>query len=185
MHRNIPIEAEIPLPEGSGEVMDLWAELAEQSAAGGEGSLRLTGRVRFAGLVQTGGEPEYFEHLADFSEEIPVDGTVGEQLADFRVELQDSSRTAGGLNVRAQVKAAAAMALQETARLITEAAVQDQKPVKQRGAGCLTLYFPEPGEQVWEIAKRYSTAPAAILEENGLTDDGAAGEGMLLIPAVR
>ena len=49
----------------------------------------------------------------------------------------------------------------------------------------LTLYFPEPGEQVWEIAKRYSTAPAAILEENGLTDDGAAGEGMLLIPAVR
>ena len=134
---------------------------------------------------QTGGEPEYFEHLADFSEEIPVDGTVGEQLADFRVELQDSSRTAGGLNVRAQVKADAAMALQETARLITEAAVQEQKPVKQRGAGCLTLYFPEPGEQVWEIAKRYSTAPAAILEENGLTDDGAAGEGMLLIPAVR
>ena len=116
---------------------------------------------------------------------IPVDGTVGEQLADFRVELQDSSRTAGGLNVRAQVKADAAMALQETARLITEAAVQEQKPVKQRGAGCLTLYFPEPGEQVWEIAKRYSTAPAAILEENGLTDDGAAGEGMLLIPAVR
>lgn len=185
VHRNIPIESEIPLPEGSGEVMDLWAELAEQSAAGGEGSLRLTGRVRFAGLVQTGGEPEYFEHLADFSEEIPVDGTVGEQLADFRVELQDSSRTAGGLNVRAQVKADAAMALQETARLITEAAVQEQKPVKQRGAGCLTLYFPEPGEQVWEIAKRYSTAPAAILEENGLTDDGAAGEGMLLIPAVR
>ena len=116
---------------------------------------------------------------------IPVDGTVGEQLADFRVELQDSSQTAGGLNVRAQVKADAAMALQETARLITEAAVQEQKPVKQRGAGCLTLYFPEPGEQVWEIAKRYSTAPAAILEENGLTDDGAAGEGMLLIPAVR
>lgn len=52
-----------------------------------------------------------------------MDGTVGEQLADFRVELQDSSRTAGGLNVRAQVKADAAMALQETARLITEAAV--------------------------------------------------------------
>ena len=110
---------------------------------------------------------------------------MGEQLADFRVELQDSSRTAGGLSVRAQVKADAAMALQETAWLITEAAVQEQKPVKQRGAGCLTLYFPEPGEQVWEIAKRYSTAPAAILEENGLTDDGAAGEGMLLIPAVR
>lgn len=44
-----------------------------------------------------------------------MDGTVGEQLADFRVELQDSSRTAGGLNVRAQVKADAAMALQETA----------------------------------------------------------------------
>lgn len=64
-----------------------------------------------------------------------MDGTVGEQLADFRVELQDSSRTAGGLNVRAQVKADAAMALQETARLITEAAVQEQKPVKQRGAG--------------------------------------------------
>ena len=185
VHRSIPVEAEIPLPEGSGEVLDLWVELAEQAVSGGENSLRLAGRVRFAGLVQTGGEPEYFEHLADFSEEIPVEGTVGEQLADFRVELQDSSRTEGGLSVRALVRAGAAMALQETVRLITEAAVQEQSPVKQRGTGCLTLYFPEPGEQVWEIAKRYSTAPAAILEENGLTDDGAAGEGMLLIPAVR
>lgn len=46
--------------------------------------------------MQTGGEPEYFEHLADFSEEIPVDGTVGEQLADFRVELQDSSGLPAG-----------------------------------------------------------------------------------------
>ena len=185
VHRSIPVDAEIPLPEGSGEVLDLWVELAEQAVSGGENSLRLAGRVRFAGLVQTGGEPEYFEHLADFSEEIPVEGTVGEQLADFRVELQDSSRTEGGLSVRALVRAGAAMALQETVRLITEAAVQEQSTVKQRGTGCLTLYFPEPGEQVWEIAKRYSTAPAAILEENGLTDDGAAGEGMLLIPAVR
>ena len=72
--------------------MDLWAELAEQSAAGGEGSLRLTGRVRFAGLVQTGGEPEYFEHLADFSEEIPVDGTV---LEGSSAVNESSLRTSG------------------------------------------------------------------------------------------
>ena len=185
VHRTVTLEEEIPLPDASGEVLDLWAELAEQTVTGGDGQLRLCGRVRFAGLVQTEGEPEYFEHLADFCEEVPAEGTVGEWLADFRPEIQESSRQGNSLRVRAAVKADAAMALQETARLITEASVLEQKPVRQRGAGSLVLYFPEDGEQVWEIAKRYSTAPSAILEENGLADDGAVGEGMLLIPAVR
>lgn len=56
VHRNIPIEAEIPLPEGSGEVMDLWAELAEQSAAEGEGSLASdrAGTVRRSGADRRG-----------------------------------------------------------------------------------------------------------------------------------
>ena len=69
--------------------------------------------------------------------------------------------------------------------LVTDAAIQEDKPLTPRGAGCLTLYFPVDGEEVWEIAKRYGTSPAAIQAENGLGDDGAVGTGMLLIPAVR
>ena len=48
----------------------------------------------------------------------------------------------------------------------------------------LRLYKGEKGEDVWEIAKRFSTSPAAIREENELTDEVLLEEMTLLIPIV-
>ena len=87
--------------------------------------------------------------------------------------------------MRAAVALDLPYAIGQTVQLVTDAAIQEDKPLTPRGAGCLTLYFPVDGEEVWEIAKRYGTSPAAIQAENGLGDDSAVGTGMLLIPAVR
>lgn len=55
--------------------------------------------------------------------------------------------------------------------------------VKQKDCRCaLKLYNAESGETVWDIAKRFSTTPDAIMEENESLTDSNECTGMLLIP---
>ncbi len=45
---------------------------------------------------------------------------------------------------------------------------------------CITLYYPAPGETLWDIAKRYRISQAAILSANSIPEDGLPT--VLLIP---
>ncbi|MEG0614188.1 MAG: hypothetical protein RR540_00415 [Oscillospiraceae bacterium] len=61
----------------------------------------------------------------------------------------------------------------------------DEKNTKQRdGDYALKLYFADAGEDVWEIAKKYSTSAAAIMEENELEEEKISQQKMILIPIV-
>jgi len=44
------------------------------------------------------------------------------------------------------------------------------------------LYFGIENENVWDIAKRYSTSVDAVMEENELNGEKLENGGMLLIP---
>ena len=45
-------------------------------------------------------------------------------------------------------------------------------------------YYGVEGEDIWEIAKRYSTSVRSIMEENDLDEERLTKSGMLLIPIV-
>lgn len=49
-------------------------------------------------------------------------------------------------------------------------------------AAALTLCFPEAGEELWSIAKRYGTTVDAIMRENGLAGETVEEKRMLLVP---
>ncbi len=70
-------------------------------------------------------------------------------------------------------------------RLLTDIRIdrEERLPVDEDYA--LRLYFGQPSESLWEIAKRYHTAPEAVREENALTDDVLQSAQMLLIPNVK
>jgi hypothetical protein len=48
----------------------------------------------------------------------------------------------------------------------------------------IKLYYGTENEDVWEIAKRYSTCVDAIINENELDGDCLEQSGMLIIPIV-
>ena len=59
----------------------------------------------------------------------------------------------------------------------------DENIMKTRdGDYALKLYFANEGEDVWEIAKKYSTSVDAIMEENELEEEILPQRGMILIP---
>ncbi len=66
--------------------------------------------------------------------------------------------------------------------IITQIKVDDEntKPVDNKSA--LTIYFAKSGENVWDIAKKFSTIPQSIMEENDLEQYEIDKNCMILIP---
>ena len=59
----------------------------------------------------------------------------------------------------------------------------DTKP-KEKSNSALTLYYPEHGDSVWNIAKKFCTSPKAIMDANNLEDDVIINKTMLIVPIV-
>lgn len=49
----------------------------------------------------------------------------------------------------------------------------------------MTLYYPQPGEEIWDIARRYHTTSDLICSANHMTGNTVHGEKVLLIPQNR
>ena len=63
------------------------------------------------------------------------------------------------------------------------ATVDEEHPVGTC-APAMTLYYADPGEKVWDIAKRYGSTPSAVAQENAIEGDAVEDRRMLMIPAV-
>ena len=48
----------------------------------------------------------------------------------------------------------------------------------------MKLYYGAENEDIWDIAKRYSTSVDAVREENDIDGDKIENGGMLLIPII-
>ncbi len=70
----------------------------------------------------------------------------------------------------------------DTFNALTEIIVDDTSKKVREGDYALKLYYGVENEDVWSIAKRYSTSVNAIMEENELESENLRSNGMILIP---
>ena len=66
---------------------------------------------------------------------------------------------------------------------ISQVELLEEQP-KARDDSGMIIYFAEPGETVWDIAKRYNTSPALLAADNRLSGDTIADKQTLLISCV-
>lgn len=60
--------------------------------------------------------------------------------------------------------------------------VDDSKAKENDNTYALKVYYADPGESVWKIAKKYNTSINAIINENDIEDEVISERKMLLIP---
>ena len=60
----------------------------------------------------------------------------------------------------------------------------DEEAAVPPPSSALRLYFGEPGEALWDIARRFGASMAAVMEENELDSETLPERQMLLIPMV-
>ena len=98
----------------------------------------------------------------------------------------DYSRSAGALQVRCEVLVRGCICQLKKCSVMEEIVVDEQKPVEREDDCSLTIYYADPGENLWEIAKAYHTAMQSVLEANSQLElsqeDAVSKREMLLIP---
>lgn len=188
MQEHIELAERMELPEEVTRVEELWADVIECGAVVEQGMLRLSGRLQvcmFATL--SGGDVEYYDQMQEFSKELPVEqwGEWSEVMACCTIHRLEYQQSGGAVSLSCDICMDLLLLWGKRVQLITNVTLDEGQPIEQRNNGCLTLYFPQQGEQVWDIAKRYCTSPQMILEENGLGEDGPISCKMLRIPVVQ
>lgn len=156
------------LPDNVETVIDLWCDVADTKSHTDKGDLCIEPKVSVSMLAKMrDGDIYYFdknmdvEHRVQCSEKDAIMvGNVSVVGTDFNFAGNDSVEIRCELNVAGVVYSPAKFSCIDNVEL-DETKEPDSKV--QRG---LYLYLTSPGENMWDIAKRYNTGANNIEEEN-------------------
>mgnify|MGYP002409045822 CR=1 FL=1 len=177
----------LDLPEGIDCVLDAWCEVDsitwKQQADALLVDFNLTISL-FARMENR--ECLYFEQPSQFTHTIPLSATCDDLTFEPTCDVLSSSYSLVGkekIDLRCEVMIKGCVYCTITRQSIGNITL-DESRQKQKEQNKLYIYYADPGESIWEIAKRYNTSPTAIWEENGVTEDALSEKCMLLIPIV-
>ncbi len=122
-----------------------------------------------------------------FEETIALDEDVDGCNLSAVITVKDVSyniSAEGVLTAKADISAKISAYGCASLRAVTDIIVDDSVKKQRDGDYAVKLYFGVENEEIWDIAKRYSTGVAAIMEENELAGERLENGGMLLIPIV-
>ena len=165
-------------------VTDAWSELRSFSAAVKDGALQWTGRLGVSLLLQDeDGKAAYRETVLEPTDRIPWQ--EGDVRLDPQVPVEHMAyrpTAAGELEVRARVRLYSPVQIVRPVQTV-QAFVPDLQHPKVQDTSCgLILYYAEPGESIWQIARCCCTTEEAVRAENDLQGETVESAGMLLIP---
>lgn len=92
---------------------------------------------------------------------------------------------AGGVEVRFNPEFRCLITRQQSVPVVTGTKLGEPYTAGQEGQPSVVLRMAAPGEELWDIAKAYSTTQERILQANQLEADALPTGQMLLIPSVR
>ena len=119
-----------------------------------------------------------FEHCLDIS----VDEN---SIADLNVYIDNCTFTitsSDTIELKAELFVCGYVKEYDSRKLITNINVNEDNIKAKESSYAVKLYYAEQNEDIWEIAKKFSTSVSAIAQENELSDSTRLQRGMLLIP---
>ena len=89
---------------------------------------------------------------------------------------------ASSMEVKVDLRLSSCVFEQASCRAVADISADEEHPREKDTSAALTIYYADPSESLWDIARMYCTSSDAIREENGLAEDFIPENGMLLIP---
>lgn len=134
-----------------------------------------------SGMIIMPDRDEAFEETLEINEDlsgcsISADVCAGEVSYNISSEGVLTAKT--GIDIRLSISGCS------TITAITELNIDDSVKKERDGDYSIKLYYGAENEEIWDIAKRYSTSAAAVMEENELDGERLKNGGMLLIPII-
>lgn len=134
-----------------------------------------------SGMIVIPDRDEAFEETVELDSEL----AGSEITADITVNgVSYNISNEGVLIAKAEINARISASSSSSVRVLTDISIDDSVKKQRDGDYAIKLYYGAENEEVWDIAKRYSTYVSAIMDENELCGDRLECSGMLLIPIV-
>lgn len=134
-----------------------------------------------SGLLSMPDKDEAFEEIIEL-DEIFENASVSAEICINDVSYNISAD--GSLSLSADIKAVIALCTSASVNAVSDISVDEEVKKIRDGDYSIKLYYGTENEDIWEIAKRYSTSADAIINENDLGGERLEQNGMLIIPIV-
>lgn len=167
------------------EVDDIQCTIQSVNFQNVQGGIAVTARAEIGVLGKNHeGEPVFIEkteeivyncECADSADHYNFAPDVSVESCSFVIE-------AGGLDLRIALNIRGCLYGVHSADVIREISEVENTEKRNLERSALTLYYAEQGEDLWDIAKRYSTSMDAVKRENAIEDGEIQERKMLLIP---
>lgn len=161
------------------EILDLTASLTSCKI----NSSQLTASVKLELLyVNDASELCFFEGVSEYKLSLAdssLSGVAGAGIISFDYVIKNTN----SVELRVNLEYTAYLYNKKELSVITDINATDEKP-DSSSQPQLTLYFAHKDEDVWDIAKRFSTASSLIIDENNLSSQVIDCQRILLVPGM-
>lgn len=169
------------------EIIGVWSDdvVCTYTCIGDE--LKIIGSTMVSVLgIDNDGQPFYTERNVSFEKIKNIDAGCKNLIcnADAIVSaigfvLTDSNK----IDLRVEIRLITTISRKSSGEILTDIQC-DTSQVKEKKCSVLTVYFPDDGESLWNIAQKFGTTVDAIKTENNISGDIIMTKCMLLIPGV-
>ena len=122
-----------------------------------------------------------FEEIIELDENITGEAVTAEiHIEDVSYNISSDNTLMLSTDIRAEISVYTSAYI----NAVSDISVDGEIKKIRDGDYSIKLYYGSENEDVWEIAKRYSTCVDAIIEENELDGECLDKSGMLIIPIV-
>ncbi len=122
---------------------------------------------------------EAFEYISNFNgitDNSILEATVCVISCSYNLSSGNSVAVKADLKIHGNLFSSSVM------DIITDLSIDDTVKKQRDGDYAVKLYYGIEDEDIWEIAKKYSSSLSAIMDENELTNEKLTQNGMIIIP---
>ena len=134
-----------------------------------------------SGMIIMPDRDEAFEETLEINgntEGCTISADVNAGEVSYNISSEGVLTAKAGMDIRLSVSGCSMITA------ITDLSVDDSVKKERDGDYSIKLYYGAENEEIWDIAKKYSTSATAVMEENELDGDRLKNGGMLLIPII-
>lgn len=167
-------------------IADLWCDIQNSSVKFQDGDMVLDGKANACVIaMDENGVPVFYDKVIDFNCRYPV-GKIKGAWCDPELQVKSVSYTMLGndkIELRLEIGVFACVYSIESIPVVTGLTLgESRQPAADRSA--MTIYFAAPGENVWDIARRYRSSVEEICQINDIRDQILPDSRMILVPMI-
>lgn len=178
------VQATAEMPQGMTALLDCWAQVTEKTVRKGENGVSMAVKLLFTAIAAT---DESEAQAAEQSAELVITLDLPPECEIFGNVMPIScigTMEQGKITLECELLISGLALELETKEFLTGLTVNTDSPREADPLLGLVVYFAGEGEDIWDIAKRFSSSPERIMADNDLSSQILESDIPLMIPTV-